>query len=77
VRLELIFSRESVRLRVVDDGCGFDRASPEREPDQHLGLKSMEERAFRIGARFVISSRLQAGTTVEATVPLSSRHGGS
>ena len=75
VRLELEFDRESVYMRVVDDGRGFDRASAEREPDEHLGLKSMEERAFRIGARFGISSRPRAGTTVEATVPLSPRHG--
>jgi signal transduction histidine kinase/ligand-binding sensor domain-containing protein len=75
VRLELEFDRAAVHLRVVDDGRGFDRTSAEREPELHLGLKSMEERAFRIGARFRIASRLGAGTTVEATVPLSPRQG--
>ena len=75
-RLELEFDRTAVCLRVVDDGCGFDRASAEREPELHLGLKSMEERAFRIGARFRITSRPGAGTTVEVTVPLSPRQGG-
>jgi signal transduction histidine kinase len=73
VRLELEFDRAAVRLRVVDDGRGFDRTSAEREPELHLGLKSMEERAFRIGARFRIASGPGAGTTVEATVPLSPR----
>jgi len=77
VRLELEFDREAVHLRVVDDGRGFDRTSAEREPELHLGLKSMEERAFRIGARFRIASRLGVGTTVEATVPLSHRQGGT
>ena len=71
VRLELEFDRAAVHLRVVDDGRGFDRTSAEREPELHLGLKSMEARAFRIGARFRIASRLGVGTTVEATVPLS------
>jgi signal transduction histidine kinase len=77
VRLELEFDRAAVHLRVIDDGRGFDRTSAEREPELHLGLKSMEERAFRIGARFRIASRLGAGTTVEATVPLAPRQGGA
>jgi signal transduction histidine kinase/ligand-binding sensor domain-containing protein len=76
VRLELEFDRAAVHLRVVDDGRGFDRTSADREPELHLGLRSMEERAFRIGARFRIASRRGAGTTVEATVPLSPREGG-
>jgi signal transduction histidine kinase len=76
VRLELEFDRAAVRLRVADDGRGFDRASAEREPELHLGLKSMEERAFRIGAQFRIVSRLRVGTAVETTVPLSPRQGG-
>jgi signal transduction histidine kinase len=74
VRTELEFESDVVRLRVVDDGCGFDRASVDREPEQHLGLKSMEARASRIGARFCIVSRPGAGTTIEATVPISSGH---
>jgi signal transduction histidine kinase len=76
VRLELEFDRAAVHLRVVDDGRGFDRTSAEREPELHLGLISMEERAFRIGARFRIASLPGAGTTVEATVPVSPRQGG-
>ena len=76
VRLELEFDREAVHLRVVDDGRGFDRTSAEREPELHLGLKSMEERAFRIGARFRIASRPGSGTTVEATVSRSPQQGG-
>ena len=75
VQLELKFDPKSVSMRVVDDGRGFDRASADHDPDQHLGLKSMEERAFRIGARFDISSRPRGGTTVEATVPLSPLRG--
>jgi signal transduction histidine kinase len=73
VRMELEFDSAAVCLRVVDDGCGFDRASVEGELEQHLGLRSMEERALRIGARFRIVSRPGAGTTIEATVPFSAR----
>lgn len=76
VRLEIEFERAAVCLRVADDGRGFDRGSARDEPELHLGLKSMEERAFRIGARFRIASRPGVGTTVEATVPLSPRTGG-
>jgi signal transduction histidine kinase len=73
VRLELEFDHATVCLRVVDDGRGLDRANADREPEQHLGLKSMEERAFRIGGRLRIVSGTGAGTMVEATVPFSSR----
>lgn len=70
VRVELRFDATAVLLRVVDDGHGFDRTNAESEPERHLGLTSMEERAFRIGARFRIVSRPEEGTTVETIVPL-------
>jgi signal transduction histidine kinase len=73
VRMELAFERAAVSLRVVDDGHGFDRASADHESEHHLGLRSMEERAFRIDAHLRIASRSGAGTTIEVTVPFSSR----
>jgi signal transduction histidine kinase/ligand-binding sensor domain-containing protein len=73
VRVVLEFGPAAVRLRVQDEGRGFDRASGAANPEQHLGLTSMVERAFRIGARLEIVSRPGAGATVEVTAPLASR----
>jgi PAS domain S-box-containing protein len=56
----------AVRLRIADDGKGFDSA---QVPDGHLGLAGMRARADKIGAEFSVSSRPAAGTTIEVSVP--------
>ena len=55
-----------VRLRIVDDGKGFEAGSV---PDGHLGLAGMRARAAKIGASFEVTSRARVGTTIEVTVP--------
>jgi len=50
-----------VRLRVADDGCGFD---PRSEDGDGMGLKILEHRARVIGATLAVRSAPQAGTTV-------------
>ncbi len=54
VRLEIGRARGGVRMRVVDDGRGFD---PEQVADGHLGLAGMRARAVRIGAEFRLRER--------------------
>jgi len=65
VRVDVRRHGDGVRLRVVDDGKGFD---PETVPDGHLGLAGMRARADRVGARFSCSSRVGEGTTVEVVM---------
>ena len=55
-----------VRLRITDDGKGFD---PADVPDGHLGLAGMRARAEKIGASFAMISRPGIGTTIEVGVP--------
>ena len=62
VRVDVRRDGGGVRLRVEDDGKGFD---PERVPDGHLGLAGMRARADRVGAEFSCASRPGEGTTVE------------
>lgn len=50
-----------VRLRVCDDGTGFDSS---RVSGDHLGLSIMAERAREIDARLVVDTSPGAGTTV-------------
>ena len=66
VRLEVGRIASGVRLRITDDGKGFD---PARVPDGHLGLAGMRTRADKIGARFSVKSVPGQGTTIEVVVP--------
>ena len=70
VCVSLCYADDSVRLRVSDDGCGFD-ASRLRGDGAHWGLKGMEERALQIGSRLVVVSKPGEGTVLEATAPFS------
>jgi signal transduction histidine kinase len=58
----------AVRLRVVDDGRGFD---PEARAvrSRRLGLTSMHERAASLGGSLGIESAPGRGTTVELRFP--------
>lgn len=59
------------QIRVLDDGQGFDPARLETTKDRlHLGLHTMEERAFLIGGDLQIDSHLGRGTLVMANIPL-------
>jgi two-component system NarL family sensor kinase len=65
-----------VRLRVADDGPGFDpalRLGPTE--DGGFGLRGMRERVQLFAGRFEVQSAPGRGTTLEAVVPLS-RPGG-
>jgi signal transduction histidine kinase len=66
---------DDLRLRIADDGAGFDVDRPGAESDGDggsqtgLGLVSMRERAEMIGASLLLDSRPGQGTTVELVIP--------
>ena len=70
IHMELCFDQAAVRLRVSDNGCGFDPNQPTREADGHWGIAGMRERAARVGAQLRLESQPGAGTTVEALASL-------
>ena len=65
-RLSLVRTEDQVRLQIADQGSGFDTEGSASS----LGLTGMAERADLIGARFVIRSDPDGGTTVTVEVPL-------
>jgi PAS domain S-box-containing protein len=65
VRVEVRRLDGGARLRVEDDGKGFD---VERVPEGHLGLAGMRARSERVGARFSCTSEMGEGTTIEVTM---------
>jgi two-component system, NarL family, sensor kinase len=71
VQLRLVFGRQGVRLRISDDGAGFNEAEVSQHPKRGIGLRNMRERIASVGGLFAIRSR--AGRTdVVAEVPASS-----
>ena len=68
VKLMLRCDTQGIVLEIEDDGAGFD---PSGSFPGHLGLKSMRERAERLGGRLEIESGLGEGTRIRASVPTS------
>lgn len=66
VRISLVGGPDSVVLRVIDDGRGFEGGLL---PDEHGGLRSMRERALLVGAALAIKQASSAGLEVRLEVP--------
>jgi two-component system sensor histidine kinase UhpB len=64
VRMALERGRDSVVLRVADDGRGFADA-----PAEHGGLRSMRERALLVGGALAIKEAPEGGVEVRLEVP--------
>lgn len=68
--VEMNYGRARFTLCVRDDGRGIDAeilAGGGRE--SHFGLRGMRERAQKIGAELLLSSRENQGTEIEVSVP--------
>jgi signal transduction histidine kinase len=66
IRVELQ-NGDGIRLRIVDDGVGFDPDRP-RSRGGGFGLVSMRERARAVGAELSVESARNRGTTVEVVL---------
>ncbi|GGH11397.1 histidine kinase [Silvibacterium dinghuense] len=69
IRIEIEYTRQTVRLLIADDGIGFAQGE-----EQGLGLLGMRKRAASIAARLNIRNRKTSGpiqgTDVQVTAPL-------
>ncbi len=66
VELEFVATGQHARLRIADDGQGFDQAAPSRG----RGLHNMRRRAEELGGKLHVETS-ESGTTIEAHVPAS------
>ncbi len=75
VDVELHLGERALRLRVRDDGVGFDVAEARSRAAGgiSLGVLSMEERVTLVGGKFAIDSRVGQGTEISAEFPLTGR----
>jgi signal transduction histidine kinase len=70
ISIEVSATPTQLRLRVIDNGCGYDPAATPLGRRGHFGCAGIRERSRKIGAEVVWQSALQRGTTVEVTLPL-------
>jgi signal transduction histidine kinase len=68
VRVELEQASGVIRVKVADDGNGFDA-----KRIRGMGLLGMEERVKRLGGRITVDSRPGGGTTIVAELPLAGK----
>jgi signal transduction histidine kinase len=65
--VELSGAPDGIRLRVCDEGAGFDPTSV--HGNGGLGLVSMRERLHLVGGAIAIDSRPAGGTRIDIRVP--------
>jgi two-component system sensor histidine kinase DegS len=72
IRVLVSIGREMLRVKIVDDGLGFDveKVRSEAEEKGAWGLVNMEDRAAMIGGEFSVLSEPGKGATVSLAVPL-------
>ncbi|HEY7347721.1 MAG TPA: GAF domain-containing sensor histidine kinase [Ktedonobacterales bacterium] len=66
-RLRLEITPEQIRLRIGDNGQGFE---PSQVPTDRYGLIGMNERARLLGGTLCLESSPGAGTCLEVSIPL-------
>ncbi len=64
--VQLTMSEETIRLKVKDDGLGFD--VKQSQATGHYGLAGMRERAQAVGGDLTISSHPGQGTQIQLTL---------
>jgi ligand-binding sensor domain-containing protein len=71
VRILLAYSSAGIRLRIADNGRGFDPDETVESQYDHWGMITMRERAAQIDGQLDIRSHRGEGTVVEVSVPAS------
>jgi len=74
IEVEIHYDNQEFRLRVRDDGRGFDPAIAPEEREGHFGLPGMKERAKIAGGKLKVWSEVGAGTEVELEMPASTAY---
>ncbi len=69
-KVELLWDGVTLRMKVSDDGVGFDTEKVNARPDPGLGLISMRERLRLVNGTFSIISDPGVSTIVTAIIPL-------
>ncbi|PLX98395.1 MAG: histidine kinase [Desulfuromonas sp.] len=78
VTIRLVASYPTLRLRISDNGVGFNQQAYEQQPLSHaqLGLLGMAERVELLGGKFSLKSALGKGTSLAVELPYQSSEPG-
>jgi signal transduction histidine kinase len=68
IAVEIVQPGDQLRVRVRDDGCGFDAAARERAAG--YGLRSMQERVELLEGELSVNAAAGSGTEITASLPL-------
>jgi len=69
VEVNLEYTPQELRLRIRDNGCGFDPRGPNGTKEGHFGLVGIQERAKSVGGNASLHSEPGQGTEILVTVP--------
>ncbi len=70
LRVTVVFGAKELRLRIADNGRGFDPGALTTQPRANrLGMLGMRERANLLGGQLTVQSAAGRGTTVELVLP--------
>ena len=69
ILVEIDYLSRNLRVLVRDNGCGIDAHVLKTGREGHWGLAGMRERAEKIGAKFQVLSRINAGTEIQLGIP--------
>jgi signal transduction histidine kinase len=70
--VQISYRPDTLSVRIDDDG----RATPDAPPEPGIGLTGMRERVTALGGRLRAGPRREGGFTVEAELPVRTRHTG-
>lgn len=74
ISVTMIYSNDTISLKISDNGCGFDPNSIPTKRDKNskngFGISMMKERVFLLSGKINITSNGNEGTTILVDVPL-------
>jgi signal transduction histidine kinase len=70
VEVDLNFCPQELRVRIRDDGCGFEPHGPDGAKYGHFGLVGIRERVKSMAGNLIMKSRRGEGTEILVTIPL-------
>lgn len=70
IRVEATYEADGVRLKVADDGAGFEAADAPGPESGHFGLSGMRDRVKRLGGTLTVESTVKRGTSVQVWAPI-------
>ncbi len=76
IYVKLVYREKEIIVSIEDDGKGFDMESLDvesRKDNSGFGLSMMKERVYLLSGNIEMTSKVNAGTRIEVTVPINNK----